>query len=291
MMPELPEVEHLRRHLHSGIQGATVTRVQLNRSDVVNPRGPGVKLRQSLEHQLLLGATITSLERHGKQLAIQAADGRVLCIHLGMSGRIRLVEPGDDHEPIEPHTHCTWSLGESRGAVEMRFVDPRRFGGLWPLDSRERLLATRWSKLGPDALTLEVANLAEQLAGRSRGLKAALLDQGIISGLGNIYVDEALFRAKLHPKQPAGTVKALEIQRLRDAVVGILGRAIEMGGSTVRTWVDSLGQEGSFTRTHQVYGRGGCVCMECGQLLLAEIIAQRQTVWCSQCQPLRLRKR
>ena len=289
-MPELPEVEHLRRHLHSCIQGATISKIQLYRPDVVNLSGSNPDQEENLEQQLLLGATIAKLDRHGKQMAIHAVDGRVLCVHLGMSGRIRLIKPGDDLG-FEPHTHCTWSLQEGRGALEMRFIDPRRFGGLWPLASRERLLSTRWSRLGPDALTMDAAELGQQLAGRSRGLKAALLDQGIVAGLGNIYVDEALFQARLHPKQPAGTVKTTEIQRLTEAIVGILGNAIKMGGSTVRSWVDSFGQEGRFTRTHRVYGRRGCVCMECGQLLSDRILAQRQTVWCSKCQPFRIRRR
>ena len=173
----------------------------------------------------------------------------------------------------------------------MRFIDPRRFGGIWPISSRQKLFSSRWSHLGPDALEITSEDLMERLKGRSRPLKSALLDQAIVAGLGNIYVDESLFQSGLNPRQPASTLKADEIDRLRRVFVGILGKAIKLGGSTVRTWVDSTGQEGRFTKTHQVYGREGEMCMNCGKPLTADLIAQRQTVWCTRCQPYRRRKR
>ena len=237
---------------------------------------------------LLQEATVATLERLGKQLAIHADDGRVLCLHLGMSGQVQLVDPGD---PVKPHTHCTWSLREGRRRLEMRFVDPRRFGGLWTFASRDRLLGDRWSQLGPDALDLDPGLLARQLEGRARGLKATLLDQAIVAGLGNIYVDEILFRARLHPRQPAGTVKRDEVERIADATLGILGQAIQQGGSTVRSWLDSEGQVGEFARSHKVYGRSGDMCVDCGQPLRDDLVAQRQTVWCPNCQRLKRRKR
>ncbi len=288
-MPELPEVEHLRRHLCNSIQDATVSEVQLHRPGIVNAKGSGSGSRAD-SHGLLLGGRISNLVRKGKQLAIEVADGRVLCIHLGMSGRVQIINRNEPDQ-IEPHTHCIWKLSGAPEACEMRFIDPRRFGGLWTLSSHERLLRTRWDKLGPDALQLEPDVLEYSLAGRSRGLKSALLDQHVVAGLGNIYVDEALFRAGLNPRQPAGTLKSSEIDLLTRQIVEILQEAISMGGSTVRTWLDSTGQKGSFVSTHRVYGRSGELCVNCGQLLKDRVIAQRQTVWCSKCQPFRRRRR
>ncbi|MEE2908735.1 MAG: bifunctional DNA-formamidopyrimidine glycosylase/DNA-(apurinic or apyrimidinic site) lyase [Planctomycetota bacterium] len=288
-MPELPEVEHLCRHLRSSIQGATVNEVQLHRPDVVNPSGVG-SISAPTPKDLLLGGTILKLDRKGKQLAIEVDDGRILCIHLGMSGRVQVIEPGEPDEE-EPHTHCVWKLRGGPGAREIRFIDPRRFGGLWTLASRKQLLSRRWRQLGPDALSVNPETLAERLSGRSRGIKSALLDQVVLAGMGNIYVDETLFRAKLHPNQPAGTLRKGEIHVLVAEMVGILQKAITMGGSTVRSWLDSTGQEGTFASTHQVYGRSGELCVSCGQLLKDDIVAQRQTVWCSNCQPFRRRRR
>ena len=287
-MPELPEVEHLRRHLRSSIQGATVKGVQLRRPDVVNRCGVNSN-KSATSKDLLLGGKITKLDRRGKQLAIEVDDGRVLCVHLGMSGRIQVLQPGDSDD-VEPHTHCIWKLQGGPGAREMRFIDPRRFGGLWTLECRHELLSSRWEQLGPDALSVDPVTLASRLSGRSRGIKSALLDQLVVAGLGNIYVDETLFRARLHPNQPAGTLKHAEIQILVTEMMGILQEAITMGGSTVRSWLDSTGQEGTFASTHQVYGRCGEMCVRCGQPLQDGIIAQRQTVWCSKCQPFRRRR-
>jgi len=239
---------------------------------------------------LLKGGVIGKVLRHGKQFAIEAEDGRILSMHLGMSGRIQIPGPGDPID-LEPHSHCVWSLQKASGSCEMRFIDPRRFGGIWPVSSRQKLLSTRWSHLGPDALEITTEALIEGLKGRSRPLKSALLDQGIVAGLGNIYVDESLFRSGLNPKQPASTLKRDEIDRLRGVFVGILREAITMGGSTIRTWIDSTGQEGVFTKTHQVYGRDGEMCMKCGKTLSSDLVAQRQTVWCTRCQPYRRRKR
>ena len=290
-MPELPEVEHLCRYLRSNIIGAEVQKVRLYRSDFID-RGGAEKggPRTSRQMRLLKGGVISKVHRHGKQFAVEAEDGRVLSMHLGMSGRIQI--PGhEDPIDLEPHTHCVWSLQKASGSCEMRFIDPRRFGGIWPVSSREKLLSSRWSHLGPDALEITSEDLTGRFKGRSRPLKSALLDQAIVAGLGNIYVDESLFQARLNPRQPASTLKGDEIDRLRRVFVGILEKAIDMGGSTVRTWVDSTGQEGRFTKTHQVYGRDGEMCMECGKPLSSDLIAQRQTVWCTRCQPYRRRKR
>ena len=287
-MPELPEVEHLRRHLESWIQGARIKEVQLNRSDVLDWRNSPGSRKADRDQALLEGGRVSLLDRLGKQMAIHTEDGRVLCVHLGMSGRFEIARPLDE-KPA--HTHCTWNLQAGRRRIQMRFIDPRRFGGLWTFRSRQKLLSDRWGSLGPDAASITPKSMAEQLKGRSRGLKASLLDQGVIAGLGNIYVDEALFESRLHPRQPSGSLKGVEIDRLTQSVVGILEQAIKQGGSTIHTWADLSGSPGGFSAQHQVYGRGGGLCITCGQTLSSGLIAQRTTVWCSKCQPIRRRRR
>ncbi|MDG2095333.1 MAG: bifunctional DNA-formamidopyrimidine glycosylase/DNA-(apurinic or apyrimidinic site) lyase [Phycisphaerales bacterium] len=290
-MPELPEVEHLCRHLGTHIIGSKVLKVRLYRPDFIDRGGAEVDApRRSREKRLMKGGVVSRILRHGKQFAIEAQDGRILSMHLGMSGRIQICR-ADDLPELEPHTHCVWTLQGSPEAHQMRFIDPRRFGGIWPVSSRQKLLSTRWRDLGPDALEISTKDLEKQLQNRSRPLKSALLDQAIVAGLGNIYVDEALFQAGLNPKQPVCTLKGPEIDRLRVVFVGILHQAISLGGSTVRTWLDSTGQKGQFTQTHQVYGRDGEMCMNCGKPLSSGIVSQRQTVWCTVCQPFRIRKR
>ena len=290
-MPELPEVEHLCRYLRLRTRGALVTRVDLYRADVVD-RGGSEKGFQgrSLSSRLLAGGRICKILRLGKQFAIQVDDGRVLSMHLGMSGRVQIHDFSKDIE-LEPHTHCVWSLQRASGCFEMHFIDPRRFGGLWPMSSRQKLLTGRWGHLGPDALKISPNDLEAEFIRRSRPLKSALLDQSLVAGLGNIYVDESLFRAGLNPRQPVNTLQRSEIERLVEVFKGILKEAIKVGGSTIRTWVDSLGQEGRFTKTHQVYGRDGELCMNCGKNLSSALVAQRQTVWCTRCQPYRRRRK
>ena len=283
-MPELPEVEHLRRHLEKRILNRPISRVRLRRRDVLTTC-PGI--RMSLARGLLDGGVVTTLNRRGKQLAIEVSDGRVVCLHLGMSGRVRVVDPGTAYDP---HTHCVWTLQDGRKELEMRFIDPRRFGGLWSFPTLESLLSGRWSNLGPDALSMGPDDLEQALAGRSRGLKSALLDQATVAGLGNIYVDEVLFRQGWHPRQPANTLYRPEIELLTTEIVGILCQAITQGGSTVRTWLDPEGQKGGFSLSHQVYGRGGELCVNCGQRLSQSQVNQRTTVWCGWCQRFKRRK-
>ncbi|MBG80688.1 MAG: hypothetical protein CMJ39_08285 [Phycisphaerae bacterium] len=287
-MPELPEVEHLRRSLESWIQGARIRNVHLERLDVLDWRASPGTLKSDRNQALLQGGRISCLDRHGKQMAIHTEDGRVLCVHLGMSGRMEIARAEDE---LPAHTHCVWDLLAGRRRIQMRFVDPRRFGGLWTFRSRQKLLSDRWGALGPDAVSLDPESMAQQLRGRSRGLKASLLDQSVVAGLGNIYVDEALFESKLHPRQPAGSLKQVEIGRLTTSVVGILRRAIKEGGSTIHTWADLTGDPGGFSTQHQVYGRGGEMCTTCGQRLSSAQVVQRTTVWCSKCQTIKRRKR
>ncbi len=286
-MPELPEIEHLRRTLEGVILGGTVRRVRLLRADILHrPNGTTATSRiPPVAGELLLGATITALDRRGKQLAILTDRGPVLCVHLGMSGQLHYVRAGQ-RPPRRDHVHCMWWIDTRHGSGRLVFRDPRRFGGLWTFASMDRLRLDRWSRLGPDALTISAAALHRRLRGTRRYLKAALLDQSLLCGLGNIYVDEALFAARIHPCSVSPALPPRHTQALASAIRTTLRCAIRAGGSTFRDYLDGRGQPGRYTARHQVYGRAGSPCLRCGRDLERQELGQRTTVSCSHCQRL-----
>lgn len=276
-MPELPEVESTRRSLLP-LLGGRVVSVELRRGDVVEgSRTPAA---------LLAGSSILGLHRRGKQLAIEGTGGVVL-VHLGMTGQLELsVANTPTRPPHDRHTHAVWSLTLAtppalRGVLWFR--DPRRFGGLWTFASMNDVY-TRWSALGPDALTISGDELARAIAGSKRAIKAALLDQRVLAGVGNIYADEALFRVGIRPGKLAARITREQSERLSAAIREVLGESIRSGGSTLRDYRDASGQAGSFQSRHRVYGRGGEACVMCGTHLTQTTIAQRTTVYCRRCQ-------
>lgn len=279
-MPELPEVESVRRSLARGIIGWRVVRAEAHRPGVITgPREP---------RSMLLGARIARVERRGKSLALVAHDARALAVHLGMSGRLLLTSDADD----PPHTHAAWRLAPPHGSAARRtrllFIDPRRFGGLWTYPSFDDLARDRWAPLGPDALAVDTDTLERRLRDTRRPLKAALLDQSLLAGLGNIYTDESLFRARLHPRRPADSLSRTELVALARCIRAILRDALRAGGSTLADgqYVDSNGDDGAYQRRHLVYGRAGLPCASCRRLLDHAILASRTTVFCPTCQPL-----
>lgn len=286
-MPELPEVEHLRRTLEPRIVGARVVAVDLRRRDVLRD-GAGRRRGKINSADLLAGTRITQLARHGKNLAIVGDSGRVICIHLGMSGQmfVRSASPSTPprRKMQRDHIHCTWRLQTEHGDLELVFRDPRRFGGIWTFYSSDLLHRQRLCKLGPDALTINAAHLQRTLAGSDRAIKAALLDQRALAGVGNIYADEALFAAGIHPRSRGRSIPAGLVGSLAQAIRSVLGSAIKAGGSSIRDYVDGNGSLGEFTIQHQVYGRGGEPCALCGRRLRQSQIAQRTTVYCPKCQ-------
>lgn len=282
-MPELPELEHLRRSLEPLLLGRRIASGEVRR--------PGYARGVSSARDLLAGDEVVALRRKGKQLAIVGGSGRALCTHLGMSGQL-VVRPVS-HAP-GAHTHVVWGLGaDHRPASLLVFDDPRRFGGVWAFPTFEALERDRWSRLGPDGLGIEPSDLRRALAGSRRAIKAALLDQSVVAGIGNIYADEALFRAGLRPRRPAHTIAATRersrlpgdaLDRLCEAVRLVLGEAIEAGGSTLRNYVDGEGRPGAQQLRHRVYGRAGRPCSRCGTPLRSGQVAQRTTTWCPACQ-------
>ncbi|MCC7145736.1 MAG: bifunctional DNA-formamidopyrimidine glycosylase/DNA-(apurinic or apyrimidinic site) lyase [Phycisphaeraceae bacterium] len=298
-MPELPEVEQVRRSLMAHLPGRRIVRVHIRKPQVITtPNG-----NSPTAVDLLQGQTITSLHRHGKNLAIltspppQCPGGEVswlsgaspcLAVHLGMTGSMHVHRPkaagngGKRQSTILPrHTHIAWTLDD--GAV-MAFCDPRRFGGIWTFDNAAQLHAQRLAKLGPDALAIKPGDLYQKLTATRRNLKATLLDQSVLAGLGNIYVDELLFSCRLHPLARASSVDQNTVRALVRRMRALLARAIASGGSTVRDYTDGNGNAGEFQFDLRVYGRSGQPCRVCRSILAATIAGGRTTVYCPSCQ-------
>lgn len=276
-MPELPEVESVRRSLAAALIGRRVLAVSVRRRSVV--RGPATPDR------LLVGTRVRSLERHGKQLLLIAdPSGPAVAAHLGMTGWFVVRSPaaGPDR-----HDHVVWSLEDDR---QVAFNDPRRFGGIWTFSHPDDCRRTRWSRLGPDALLIEPDDLADRLARARRPIKAALLDQSVVAGLGNIYTDELLFSVGVHPMSDAATVARREhgglVRRMVQRMRAMLACAIEHNGSTLSDgrYADADGNLGGYQSRHQVYARSGLPCVRCGRPLTRGTVGGRTTVSCTRCQ-------
>ncbi|HKX74394.1 MAG TPA: bifunctional DNA-formamidopyrimidine glycosylase/DNA-(apurinic or apyrimidinic site) lyase [Acidimicrobiia bacterium] len=273
-MPELPEVESIRRHLEPVLTGRRVTKVE-----VFHPRTVRRNVAPSDVVDRLTGAVVKGLRRHGKFLLADLDRDLTWVIHLGMSGRI-LVAPGQLERP--PHTHfvATIETGD-----EVRFVDPRTFGFVAVLTPDE-LVAL--AGLGPDALiTLpRTPDLVRRLSGRRAPIKALLLDQRILAGLGNIYADEVLHRAGVRPTRPGGQVSTQEMSRMRAAIRPVLNAGIAAGGTSLAdlSYLLPDGQAGDNLRRLRVYGREGEMCRHCGAIIERVVVAGRSSYFCPSCQ-------
>lgn len=291
-MPELPEVETLRQSLEPLLLGRTFTAATLHRRDILilpgDPPGGFSRSRSTRRPRpaapahLLVGARIQELRRHGKQMAILSADGRCLIVQLGMTGGLLL----NDGAP-GAHVHLRWVLDDSR---ELLFHDPRRFGGLRFFPSHSDLNA-HWAALGPDALSISAEALAAKAGSSTSCIKAVLLDQKVLAGVGNIYADEALHRAAINPRRPSNSIRTREWPLLAAAIRSILAAAITARGSTLRDYRDASGRSGEAQALHQVYGRAGEPCRTCGKTLKSAVLAQRTTVYCPECQSIRPRQK
>ncbi|HJQ75877.1 MAG TPA: bifunctional DNA-formamidopyrimidine glycosylase/DNA-(apurinic or apyrimidinic site) lyase [Acidimicrobiia bacterium] len=276
-MPELPEVEITRRHLEAVLTGRALETVELrhDRTARHNTSREEVVAR-------LLGRRVLSVGRHGKFLRIALDDGQVMVAHLGMSGRWSV--NGDDSIP---HTHFVATLDDG---TRIAFVDPRTFGFVAVYDEDE-LGESGLSRLGPDAWAEPPSpeELAARLAGKTAPIKALLLDQGPLAGLGNIYADEVLFLAGIHPLTPGGGLSEQDCARLLDAVSEVLTGAIEHGGTTLSDLAYLLpdGAAGENMTRLRVYGREGESCDVCGAPIERVVVRARSTHFCPNCQAMR----
>ncbi len=260
-MPELPEVETVRRTLAPIIEGLCIAGVRFL-SPLCADRQPDLLAAR------LTGRRILRLDRTGKHLII-ALDQGALDIHLRMTGKLLL------DAPVGPHTRAVFDLG----GLTLNFDDIRQFGRLRWLDSPEAL-----TRVGPDALEIGFDEFSRRLATRRGRIKPLLLNQEILSGLGNIYVDEALHRAGIHPLTLASRLGHVRLSRLYEAVRHVLLESVAAGGSSISDYVDARGIRGSFQERHLVYGREGAPCAACGTPVRRIVVAQRGTHLCPRCQ-------
>ncbi|HEY0233456.1 MAG TPA: bifunctional DNA-formamidopyrimidine glycosylase/DNA-(apurinic or apyrimidinic site) lyase [Afipia sp.] len=292
-MPELPEVETVRRGLEPVMEGQEIARVEARRGDLRFPLQKDFVAR-------LEGQKVVGLGRRAKYLTADLASGDVLLMHLGMSGSFRVVHhenavtPGAFHHPRgEERTHDHVVFHMKSGAM-ISFNDPRRFGYM-KIVPRAQLADEPFLRgLGPEPLgnEFDAAMLARACAGKKTSLKAALLDQRVVAGLGNIYVCEALFRARLSPKRLASTLAARNdaptdhAKRLVNAIHAVLNAAIKAGGSSLRDHRRTDGELGYFQHSFQVYGREGekCKTAGCGGIVKRFTQNGRSTFWCPKCQ-------
>jgi formamidopyrimidine-DNA glycosylase len=274
-MPELPEVETVRRGLERKMSGRRIVSAELRRADLRRPFPQGLAAR-------LGGARIGALNRRGKYILIELDENGLLLLHLGMSGRITA---GRDPLPAGPHDHLLLKLDD--GTI-IRFNDARRFGTIDYLRRDEAARHPLLAGLGPEPLgsCFDEAYLAARLAGRLTPIKSALLDQRIVAGLGNIYACEALYRARLSPRRRAASVVGRRAARLVAAIRAVLGDAIAAGGSSLRDYVQADGGLGYFQHHWAVYGREGEPCPGCTCSTGVQRIVQsgRSTFFCGKRQ-------
>jgi formamidopyrimidine-DNA glycosylase len=275
-MPELPEVETTRRNLVPVLEGATIAAISVARPRMLRRQANPGDFARRLDRQ-----RIDTVGRHGKFLLTALANGMIWVTHLGMSGRISLVDHGD---PLVKHSNVVVTLD---GGTEFRFVDPRTFGFVSVL-TPEELGESSIGRLGRDALTdlPRSRDLAMLFAGRRAPIKALLLDQSLLAGLGNIYADETLHRAGISPLRSGGSLQPGEIALLRKAISVTLRHALKWGGTSLDDLAYLLpdGRTGDFVTRLRVYGRERQRCRRCGGEIIRSIVRNRSSFWCPDCQ-------
>ena len=279
-MPELPEVETVANGVHARVHGQRITGVWTSGKPQTF-KSPETEIAETLT-----GATIDSVRRVGKTIVMTVNRGSSkkpspaeFLVHLGMTGRL-LVSAAD--VPLPLHTHAVLTLADRR---EVRFVDPRRFGRL-SIHRAPAAEDTPMGYAGPgrEPLTISIEDFVALFRGRKTPIKAALLNQSLLHGVGNIYADESLFRAGIRPRRQAGRLTREELTRLRKALVDVLRHAIKLGGSSVSDYVDADGVRGFFQLQHKVYMRTGEPCLVCGAPIKKITLAGRSTHFCPHCQ-------
>jgi len=283
-MPELPEVETVAQGLRKTILGRTILSVRLGKTDFIDDPA-------ALELHLP-GRRIEAVDRFGKFMLLRLSpvaprtqnapsqNGHsapaALLVHLGMTGQIGSLPAAQPHAK---HTHVFLTLDDSR---ELRYTDPRRFGRLAFLD--QSLLAKELPRFGADPLEISSADFIAQTRSRRARIKALLLDQSFLRGVGNIYADEALWRAKIHPARLASTITKDQAKLLHRALQQILHKAIAMHGSSISDFLDADGEPGWYQRQHRVYDREGRPCPRCGHTIRRMLVAGRSSHFCPKCQ-------
>ena len=276
-MPELPEVETVANGVDARVRGQRIVRVW------TSGKPQTFKSSEAEIVEALTSSTIAKVRRVGKTIVMDLqrkgsgsrgkASSAQFLVHLGMTGRLLVSKP---EVALPPHTHAVLSLADKR---EVRFVDPRRFGRLSVVGD-----VGGYAGPGVEPTTVSVEEFSKLFKGRKLAIKAALLNQSILHGVGNIYADESLFRAGIRPRKQAGKLTRVELTRLHGSLQTVLKKAIELGGSSVSDYVDADGVRGFFQLEHKVYGRAGEVCLDCDTGLKKIVVGGRTTIYCPTCQ-------
>lgn len=273
-MPELPEIETLRRSLDRSLPGRTIVRVDVRDRRLRTPVAARALRQRVAAHR------VEGLGRRSKYLLVHLERGEVLVVHLGMSGRF-VREP--HAAPVLPHTHVILGLDDG---TELRFQDPRRFGMLFVVRRDELGTHPRFVRLGPEPLApdFSAALLRERARAARKPIKNVLMDAHVVVGVGNIYACESLYRARIHPGTPARRLSLPRWERLHQAVQAVLQQAVHDGGTTLQDFRDADGQYGAFQHRLQVYDRAGEACGRCGRSIRRMVQAGRSTYYCPGCQ-------
>jgi formamidopyrimidine-DNA glycosylase len=275
-MPELPEVETIRRQLAERVPGRTIARVEVLDAKLVSPELPETFVEQ------VVGRRIEAVDRRAKYLLLPLDSGDTLTIHLRMTGRLHW-RAGAPPE-VEPHLRARFDLDDGS---TMTYGDLRRFGRAWIVPGDLEDPEAYWAeRAGIEPLTPQFTTrvLTALLEGRARAVKPVLLDQKLVAGLGNMYVDEALFGARVHPLRPAGDLDPDELKRLHRAIRSVLATAVEAGGASIDSYRDGLGEKGRMQDLLKVHLHAGEPCPRCGTTILKTRVAQRGIYWCPTCQ-------
>ncbi|MER2063037.1 MAG: DNA-formamidopyrimidine glycosylase [Alkalibacterium sp.] len=272
-MPELPEVENVRKGLRQLITGKTITRVRVLWGNII--KDPSVT---EFIHKIE-GQKIEDIQRRGKFLLFILSKD-VMISHLRMEGKYRLEKTS---VPLTKHTHVIFKLDTEE---ELRYLDVRKFGKMSLIEKEKLSSHPSLKDLGPEPTeeSLETAHLVEAFKKTGRPIKACLLDQTIVAGIGNIYADEILYDAYVHPEKKGNELNSKEIKRLRDSIVSIMNNAVEKGGTTIRTYANAYGVQGSYQDELLVYGKTGDRCPRCGDTIEKIKVVQRGTHICPRCQ-------
>ncbi|MBD2863830.1 DNA-formamidopyrimidine glycosylase [Paenibacillus oceani] len=276
-MPELPEVETVRRTLEQLVAGKTIRSVAVHLPRIIQRPDDKAVFCAMLE-----GRTIQTVERRGKFLRI-LLDGLVLVSHLRMEGRYGVYKAG---EAVGKHTHVVFHFTDE---TELRYKDVRQFGTMHLFKPGEDLSQPPLNKLGIEPLdeSFSYASFRDTVAGKGTKIKPLLLNQEYVVGLGNIYVDEALHKARIHPERPAESLTKTELQALHAAIVSTLLEAVEAGGSSIKSYVNGQGEMGMFQQQLAAYGRKDEPCPHCGEAIVKTVLAGRGTHFCPSCQVLK----
>ena len=280
-MPELPEVETIARGLHKRVAGDTIESVWLGQKPEPLKSSP-LEIADVLEHAKIVGVRragkhiVFDLERPSNRKDRPLRHGQWI-VHLGMTGRMQVTSSETD---IAKHTHAIVRLVSG---LEVRFVDPRRFGRL-AVVRNDSPAATGFAAPGDEPLESQAQHFVDLFRGRKTPIKSALLNQNLLSGVGNIYADESLFRSGIRPRRRAASLTREQLRKLHAAVQEVLREAIALGGSSVSDYVDADGEEGFFQLQHRVYGREGEPCLVCGTPIKRVVIAGRSSHYCRRCQ-------